>query len=396
MAIVGSISGDTISFGVRTVFESATVNDTSVVYDEGNQKVVIFFQSASNQGAAVVGTVSGTSISFGSTAVWKANTISYMATTYDSTSGKIFVVYRSNSEGAGQGQARLGTVSGTSISFGSQYYFEAGSAIHFSAAYDSNANKIVAAYCDEGDADKGKAIVMEVSGTSLSSGSPVIFANAQTYWTSTTFDSNENKIVISYRDIGNSSKGTAIVGTVSGTSISFGTEVVFGNGLADYIESSYDPILQRIIVLWRDQPSGWEGRLAVGTISGTSISFSAETAFDTGNIPYIGVCYNQDVDAFFASWWNVTTDDGHAAKISVGTLVKNLTADNYIGISDEAYADAATAKIQIVGSVDDAQSGLTAGQKYYVQNDSTLSTTPDSPSVYAGLAVSATKLIVKG
>jgi hypothetical protein len=44
---------------------------------------------------------------------------------------------------------------------------------------------------------------------------------------STTFDSLNNKVVIAYRDNGNSSFGTSIVGTVSGTSISFGTAVAF-------------------------------------------------------------------------------------------------------------------------------------------------------------------------
>jgi hypothetical protein len=39
-----------------------------------------------------------------------------------------------------------------------------------------------------------------------------------------------NKVVIAYKNQGNSSYGTAIVGTVSGTSISFGTEVVFNAG----------------------------------------------------------------------------------------------------------------------------------------------------------------------
>ena len=74
----------------------------------------------------------------------------------------------------------------------------------------------------------------------------------------------------------------------------------------------------------------------------------------------------------------------------------NLNADNYIGISNGAYANAATATIQVVGSVDDAQSGLTAGKKYYVLTDGSLSQTAGSPSVFAGTSVSATKLIVKG
>ena len=40
------------------------------------------------------------------------------------------------------------------------------------------------------------------------------------------------------------------------------------------------------------------------------------------------------------------------------------------------------------GAVDDAQSSLTPGQAYYVQNDGTLSTSADSPSVFAGTVFS--------
>ena len=73
----------------------------------------------------------------------------------------------------------------------------------------------------------------------------------------------------------------------------------------------------------------------------------------------------------------------------------NLTAENYIGISDGTYTNGQTATVQLIGSVDDAQSSLTPGKKYYVQNDGTLSTTAGSPSVLAGTAVAATKLVIK-
>ena len=86
----------------------------------------------------------------------------------------------------------------------------------------------------------------------------------------------------------------------------------------------------------------------------------------------------------------------HFANYFTESVVTNLTTENYIGISDAAYSDGATATIQIVGSVDDAQSGLTAGRTHYIQNDGSLSTTAANPSVVAGTAVSATKLIVKG
>ena len=78
------------------------------------------------------------------------------------------------------------------------------------------------------------------------------------------------------------------------------------------------------------------------------------------------------------------------------TSTTNLTTENYIDISNAAYSDGATATIQVVGAVDDAQSSLTPGQSYFVQNNGSLGLTAGDPSVFAGTAVAATKLIVKG
>jgi hypothetical protein len=74
----------------------------------------------------------------------------------------------------------------------------------------------------------------------------------------------------------------------------------------------------------------------------------------------------------------------------------NLTAENYIGLSSNGYPDTAGATIDVQGAINDRQSGLTAGQSYYVQTDGTLTTTAGDPSVFAGTAISATKMIVKG
>ncbi len=51
--------------------------------------------------------------------------------------------------------------------------------------------------------------------------------------------------------------------------------------------------------------------------------------------------------------------------------------------------------VDVIGTVNDQQSSLTAGQQYFVQTDGTLSETADSPSVFAGTAISATELVVK-
>ena len=81
--------------------------------------------------------------------------------------------------------------------------------------------------------------------------------------------------------------------------------------------------------------------------------------------------------------------------IPISTWQHNLTSDNFLGFSDAAYSDGQTATVQIAGSVDDAQSGLTVGSRHFVHRVGTLTTIADSPSVVGGLAISATKIIVK-
>lgn len=96
-----------------------------------------------------------------------------------------------------------------------------------------------------------------------------------------------------------------------------------------------------------------------------------------------------------------TLSDGSTVVINTDGTVSvvdstNLTSSNFVGFSDGAYTNGQTATVQIAGSVDDAQVGLTTGQKYFVQNDGTLSTSAGNPSVEAGTAVSASKIIIKG
>lgn len=75
-----------------------------------------------------------------------------------------------------------------------------------------------------------------------------------------------------------------------------------------------------------------------------------------------------------------------------------MTTDNFVGISDGAYLNGANATIQTVGAVDDAQAGLTPGRRYFVGEDGLLKLVPADwePVVYAGVATTATRLLIKG
>jgi len=73
----------------------------------------------------------------------------------------------------------------------------------------------------------------------------------------------------------------------------------------------------------------------------------------------------------------------------------NITASNFLGFSSGTYANGATATVNVVGSTDNNQSGLTAGQKYYVTVSGSLSAATTAQP-YAGVALSATRILVKG
>ena len=400
-AVVGTVSGTSISFGTPVVFESATTQHTSTVYDSANDKVVIVYSDNGDaaRGTAVVGTISGTSISFGTPVAFRSSSCTYNSAVYDSANGKIVVAYQDGGN-SDRGYTSVLTVSGTSITYGSYRQFESGRVDSIGTAYDSVNEKVVIAYQDGGSSDYGKAVVATTSGTENTFGTPVTFESAGTYSISAVYDSANQKVVIAYKDAANSYKtysGTAIVGTVSGTSISFGTPTVFALSPNDMKGSLiYDSTDQKVIIAYGDAQTNDQGTIKVGTVSGTSISFGNSQVFDSDTSYYSSPVYDPTNDKIIIAYRDQGNSSyGTAVVLSPDTISNNLTSENFIGISDGAYSNGQTATIQLAGSVDDAQSSLTPGQKYFVQNDGTLSETADSPSVFAGTAVATTKLIVK-
>lgn len=383
-AIVGTVSGTSITFGTPVVFVSRSVEAVTPVYDSNAQKIVIGYTDKVNSdyGTAIVGTVSGNSISFGSTQVMDNVGISQISGAFDSNNNKVVFAFNTSSF---NGKAVVGTVSGTSISFGSFYTFESGSTSYTSTVYDTNAQKIVISYVDGEDSFRGKSVVATVSGTAISYGTPVTFNNASTGFVGSVYDPDSQKVIIAYADNGNSSHGTAIVGTVSGTSISFGSEIVFNAASTLYISATYDEAQNKLVVAYRDSGNSNSGTVIPGTVSGSSITFGDETVFNGSESNFVTAVYDAASGNSVISY----RDNGNS---NYGTSVVFQNGYN----NSQIVPDGGAVVINTQGSVAETSTALTAGQSYYVQTDGTLSTTADDPSVFAGTAVSSTKLIVKG
>ena len=367
---VGTVnaSDNSISWGTPVAFNSnVKITDSSIVHDSNSNKIVIGYsdEDNSNYGTGIVGTIdtSDNSISFGSPTVYEsANTVTSSRNfgVFDSNSNKVIFGYQDDAD-SNKGKAVVGTVSGTSISFGSPVIFETGYAIHMDATFDTSNNKVVIAYRDYGNSDYGTAVVGTVSGTSISFGTPVVYNSAESDWNSATFDSSNNKVVISYQDKGNSSVGTAIVGTVSGTSISFGSEVVYSSGTATYTYATFDSNLNKVIIGYRNDASSDRGDFVIGTVSGTSISFNSPATFESDAVTWVRAAFDS------------------SAKRTVFTFNEDNSAGKGV-------------VMQPAGILED----IIPAQTYFVQTDGTLSQTADDPSVTAGTAVAGSTLIVKG
>ena len=403
-ACVGTVSGTSISFGSEYVFNSANTYYISVSVDPLNSgKFVVAYADGGNgvYGTAIIGTVSGTSISFGSEYVFNATNSNYIVVSFDPINSGKFVASYTDVGNSSYGTSIVGTVSGTSISYGSEAALNSSSSSVFSISFDPNTTgKFVVAYKDVGNSNYGAAIVGTVSGTSISYGTAVVFNSGSTANISVDFDPNTaNKFVVSYRDNAASGVGKSIVGTVSGTSISFGTAVVFNTEQSDYISSSFDPSTAgKFIVAYRDYSNSQYGTAVVGTISGTSVSFSSEYIFDSSATDYIVVNFDPNTAGKFVL---VYSDDnnGGAGKAILGNIdgsATNLTSTNFAGTSTAAFTNGQTATIVPQGGVSTNQSSLTIGSTYYVQPAGTLATSAGDPSVVAGKAISATSLILKG
>jgi len=373
-AIVGTVSGSSISFGSEYVFRSGTTGYISVSFDPNTTgKFVVVYRMAegNNYGRAVVGTLSGTSLSFSSEYTFNSNITSYVSSSFNpDTAGKFVVTYRDNGNNS-RGTAIIGTVSGTSISFGSEYIFNTGDTIDTSVSFDpNNSSKFVVSYGDDGNSGYGTVSVGTVSGTSISFGSKVVFNAGDTNITSVSFDpNNSGKFVVAYQDNGNSGYGTAIIGTVSGTSTSYGSEYVFystGGGAA--LSVFFDPnITNTFLIAYRHSSDGNKGKAKVGTVSGTSISYGSEHVFDSSSAFTVSASVDPNTAGKFVVAYRDTGNSSYGTtrlgQIGV-PAASSLTSTNLLGTSTAAFTNGQTATIVPKGGVATSVSNITLLQSY--------------------------------
>ena len=292
-AVVGQRNGNSFTWGTPVVFNYDTTSSISATYDSSRDKVVICYADGNGYGRARVGTVyqGSNSIAFGTEATFENASVNHVTTTFDDNSNVVIVAYR-DQENSVQGTACVGTVSGTGIGFGSPTIFSSDNTYYIKAAFNSDTNQVVLAYTST--SGYGYASVGSVNSTDINFGSRVTFQGNNTAdLPSITFDSTNSKMVIAYKDNSNSNYGTAVVGTMQGTnSITFGSKTVFVSNGLNNIKALFDTAKGKVVIGYRDDGNSYYGTAIVGEVSGTGISFDDDSVvFNSDNSIYIGGTY---------------------------------------------------------------------------------------------------------
>jgi hypothetical protein len=315
-AIIGTISGSTISYGSEYVFNQASTSYISVSALDSTHFVVGYCDGGnSDYGTAIIGTISGSTISYSSEYVFNQASTSYISVSaLDSTH---FVVGYCDS--GNKGTAIIGTISGSTISYGSEYVFNSATIAYISvSALDST--HFVVGYCDGGNSDYGTAIIGTISGSTISYSSEYVFNSAITdYISVSALDSTH--FVVGYRDYNNSRYGTAIIGTISGSTISYGSEYVF-NSAATYNISVSALDSTHFVVGYQDDGNSRYGTAIIGTISGSTISYGSEYVFNSA------ATYNISVSALDSTHFVVGYMDG--GNSNYGTAIIGTLPSDFI------------------------------------------------------------------
>jgi hypothetical protein len=192
-----------------------------------------------------------------------------------------FAVAFKDNNNSGKGAVRVGTISGGSISLGSTYYFNTGQTNHISIdALDSGT--IAISYKDDSNSNRGTSIIGSISGTAVTYHSESVYNTGNTEWINTIALSSTSFVVV-YSDLGNNNYGTSCIGTInSSNAISFGSEFVFNSAnTTNLVAAGHGS--NNFTMSYSDGGNGNNLNANVGTISGSSISFGSEVTLN-GNV----------------------------------------------------------------------------------------------------------------
>ena len=278
-----------------------------------------------------------------------------------------------------EGECRIGTVSGTSITYATPTEF---CADVFTVGQDVckiDSSTFVIVYMDDVDSDNGYVRVGVVDGSNqISYGTAVQISTGDIEYPSCILV-DTNTFIVGYNHEGNSDRGSAIACVVSATStVSCGTVVVFDGGVDQYAKYNACEKLDTdsFICAYEEEDSN-DGYIVAGEVSGTStISMGVKVNYETSN-PIRPTLSVLDTDKFVLAYtlWDVVKEGRVIVGTVTGTSTINLGTTTVFESSQVNYTTASvgidTTHI-VIGYSDDEDGGK--GKTTYCTVDFTAKT----------------------
>ena len=240
---------------------------------------------------------------------------------------------------------------------------------YYAMTYDTTNKRLVYAYRNT-STNKGMAVVAtHVGGTSgiTSVGTPVQFSNNQTADMAMTFHPEQNRVIICFKDNGDSGKFKVVAGSVDkdNNSISFGGAAQLSNGASFFGACCYVPTMNRIFACWRDENNS-------SKLYGTSINVSGTTCSIVGIQQIVNyqsdafnVAYNSVADRVVISFQDANnyptliagTPDRDNGTVSFGTPV---TVASVASTANNLCYDSTNDRIIVTYTDDSASEGKVA------------------------------------
>lgn len=455
-------SSDIARHNATTEYQIPSTNSYGLdllIAPAGLNKIVVAYKTPSSlpTGVAIVGTINGTAITWGTPVTFASNTLSGFCLKGDpSVTGSLLVTYYANTPTV-YAMAKVLTVTGTSISVGTGVAFNSATTYTFTKnqlTVDPNtAGRFMMAYRDYSGSGNNEAVIIQVSGSSITMGSPATMNPGGNLGCIAFNPHVAGQFMSASKD---SSNHTYLkIGSVSGNSITFGSALLITSGSADNIDIKFDPHAAnagRFVMAYKDGPNSNYGTGRVGQITGSSYTIGTPVVylsasnhqpsivFDhltantllirSGNWPNVDKLIPAGLNGTVISYGTIinasdngsgnnvahhpqlnnlatyvyaysSNSGGSIGKVGVGnfaynTATSNITASNFLGVTTAAYTDGQTATITLQGGTSKNQSGLTPSAIYYVQGDATLGTSAVATAVEVGKALSATSILLKG
>lgn len=233
--------------------------------------VVIAYSKGDGSLWGVAGTVTGDTISFGSEVSITASAAAYNLDVAALSPTRCVFVYKGNNTG----EARIGTVAGNTLTLDAPSQFNAANA-WYPAVARLTATKIVVAWQFD---NVGTSIVGDISGGSISWGSGVQFhdnAGMVGINSHAVAALSDTVFVIAYQDEGDGGQGKAKVGEVAGNVITYGGSAVLLHGPGETVRFDLETLSATQFVAAYTDNGATANYAVVGTVSGTIIAFGPE------------------------------------------------------------------------------------------------------------------------